>query len=62
MAAPGIASGSWPYFDPDYETSGPRYNPPRVVVDNDALEDVTVVKVLGFLFFLFLEADTGVPS
>jgi hypothetical protein len=34
----------------------------RVVVDNDALEDVTVVKVLGFLFFLFLEADTGVPS
>ncbi|CAK9879205.1 unnamed protein product [Sphagnum jensenii] len=44
MAAPGIASGSWPYFDPDYETSGPRFNPPRVVVDNDAFEDVTVVK------------------
>jgi hypothetical protein len=34
----------------------------RVVVDNDAFEDVTVVKVLGFLFFLFLEADAGVPS
>ncbi len=33
----------------------------RVVVDNDAFEDVTVVKVLGFLFLL-LEADAGVPS
>jgi hypothetical protein len=47
--ASGAVSRSWPYFDPEYETSGPRYNPPRVVIDNDAYEDVTVVKV-GLLF------------
>jgi hypothetical protein len=42
--ASGTVSRSWPYFDPEYETGGPRYNPPRVVIDNDAYEDVTVVK------------------
>jgi hypothetical protein len=27
--ASGAVSRSWPYFDPEYETGGPRYNPPR---------------------------------
>jgi UTP:GlnB (protein PII) uridylyltransferase len=36
---------SWPYFDPDYETIGMRISPPRVVVDNDAYDDATLVKV-----------------
>ncbi|KAH8968715.1 hypothetical protein BDL97_03G143400 [Sphagnum fallax] len=45
MAEASVAvSRSWPYFDPEYQTGGHRYNPPRVVIDNDAYEDVTVVK------------------
>ncbi|KAH9550001.1 hypothetical protein CY35_10G049700 [Sphagnum magellanicum] len=36
---------SWPYFDPDYERNGTRNNPPRVVIDNDAYDDATLVKV-----------------
>jgi UTP:GlnB (protein PII) uridylyltransferase len=36
---------SWPYFDPDYERNGIRNNPPRVVIDNDAYDDATLVKV-----------------
>jgi hypothetical protein len=51
---------SWPYFDPDYETIGMRISPPRVVVDNDAYDDATLVKVrrrnktsLFFLSFSF---------
>ncbi|CAM6040377.1 unnamed protein product [Sphagnum compactum] len=36
---------SWLYFDPEYETIGMRVRTPRVVVYNDAYEDVTLVKV-----------------
>ncbi|KAH9537339.1 hypothetical protein CY35_16G047200 [Sphagnum magellanicum] len=36
---------SWPYFDPDYETIGMHISRPRVVVDNDAYDDATLVKV-----------------
>jgi hypothetical protein len=50
---------SWPYFDPEYETIGMRISTPRVVVDNDAYEDATLVKVRtplaeSYLFCLFL--------
>ncbi|KAJ0248568.1 ACT domain-containing protein ACR2 [Hirschfeldia incana] len=37
----------WPYFDPDFDNLGERiYGPPcRVYIDNDSIQDCTVVKV-----------------
>ncbi|KAJ7553799.1 hypothetical protein O6H91_06G113600 [Diphasiastrum complanatum] len=40
-----VAERGWPYFDPDYDTLSARINPPRVVVDNAACEDATLVKL-----------------
>ncbi|KAL3845471.1 hypothetical protein ACJIZ3_002874 [Penstemon smallii] len=37
--------GSWPYFDPEYETLSIRINPPQVCVDNSSCKDCTLVKV-----------------
>jgi UTP:GlnB (protein PII) uridylyltransferase len=42
---PVMEAPSWPYFDPDYETTCSRFTPPRVVIENDTYEDVTVLKV-----------------
>ncbi|KAL2467800.1 ACT domain-containing protein ACR3 [Forsythia ovata] len=40
-----MARGSWPYFDPEYETLSIRINPPQVSVDNTSCNDCTLVKV-----------------
>jgi len=42
---PAMEAPSWPYFDPDYETSCSHFTPPRVVIENDTYEEATVVKV-----------------
>ncbi|XP_024391748.1 ACT domain-containing protein ACR3 [Physcomitrium patens] len=36
---------SWPYFDPDYETASSSFDPPRVTIENDTSDNVTVVQV-----------------
>ncbi|CAN6449848.1 unnamed protein product [Victoria cruziana] len=35
----------WPYFDPEFDSLAEKYHGPRVCIDNESLEDCTVVKV-----------------
>ncbi|KAF3776440.1 ACT domain-containing protein [Nymphaea thermarum] len=35
----------WPYFDPEFDSLVEKYHGPRVCIDNENLEDCTVVKV-----------------
>lgn len=36
---------SWPYFDPEYDTMSSIIDPPKVVIDNEAEKNATLVKV-----------------